>query len=393
MSVSAESSDFSELVPTVLAGSRRLPPLPIVLAAAGATSIVAGLLWDISWHRSIGRDTFWTPAHMAIYLGGLLAALASVPLVLRSTRASATAPAAGIGIGPLRAPLGVWVMIWGAAAMLASAPFDDWWHNAYGLDVRVISPPHAVLAAGMVAVVAGAMLLTLSFQNGVEAVRLPGSGALYAWASGILVTLAATYIVEYTFPLHQHGWLFYAITGAVFPLFLVAGARASRGRHPAVLAAGIYMGIVALFDWILPLFPAEPRLGPIYNPITRMVPFCFPLLIVFPAAAIDELVSRRREGRDGRLAILLGFSFLGVFLLVQFPFGSFQMTPASRNWFFLGDRYWSYWFQPESSWRYAFGDARFDRLTVKGLLIAGALAVVSSRAGLYAGAWMRRVRR
>ena len=32
--------------------------------------------------------------------------------------------------------------------MLASAPFDDWWHNAYGLDVRIISPPHMVLAAG-----------------------------------------------------------------------------------------------------------------------------------------------------------------------------------------------------------------------------------------------------
>src|SRR2546422_9886753 len=23
-----------------------------------------------SWHRSIGRDTFWTPAHLAIYLAG-----------------------------------------------------------------------------------------------------------------------------------------------------------------------------------------------------------------------------------------------------------------------------------------------------------------------------------
>ena len=34
----------------------------------GATSIVVGILWDISWHQTIGRDTFWTPAHMAIYL-------------------------------------------------------------------------------------------------------------------------------------------------------------------------------------------------------------------------------------------------------------------------------------------------------------------------------------
>ena len=38
----------------------------------GAISIVVGILWDISWHRTIGRDSFWTPAHMAIYLGGIL---------------------------------------------------------------------------------------------------------------------------------------------------------------------------------------------------------------------------------------------------------------------------------------------------------------------------------
>ena len=42
-----------------------------------------------------------------------------------------------------RAPLGAWVAIWGAFAMLTSAPFDDWWHNAYGLDVKVLSPPHS----------------------------------------------------------------------------------------------------------------------------------------------------------------------------------------------------------------------------------------------------------
>jgi hypothetical protein len=42
---------------------------------AGATSIVIGILWDISWLRAIGRDTLWTPAHLTIYLGGLLGGL------------------------------------------------------------------------------------------------------------------------------------------------------------------------------------------------------------------------------------------------------------------------------------------------------------------------------
>ena len=42
------------------------------------TSAVVGGQWDISWHRSIGRDTFWTPAHMAIYLCGLIAVFGKV---------------------------------------------------------------------------------------------------------------------------------------------------------------------------------------------------------------------------------------------------------------------------------------------------------------------------
>ena len=53
----------------------RAAALPWTLTAMllGSTSIIVGLLWDISWHMTIGRDTFWTPAHMAVYLGGVLA--------------------------------------------------------------------------------------------------------------------------------------------------------------------------------------------------------------------------------------------------------------------------------------------------------------------------------
>ena len=38
---------------------------------------------------------------------------------------------------------------WGGIAMLTSAPFDNWWHAAYGLDVKIVSPPHALLILGM----------------------------------------------------------------------------------------------------------------------------------------------------------------------------------------------------------------------------------------------------
>src|SRR5579872_6801154 len=108
-----------------------------------STSVILGVMWDISWHRTIGRDTFWTPAHIGIYLGGVVAGLTSGVLALKTTFAGTEGErGTAVRFWGFRAPLGAWVCIWGAFAMLTSAPFDDWWHNAYGLDVKIISPPH-----------------------------------------------------------------------------------------------------------------------------------------------------------------------------------------------------------------------------------------------------------
>ena len=46
---------------------------------------MTGVHWDISWHRSIGRDTFWTPAHIDIYFCGVLAGLACGWLILSTS--------------------------------------------------------------------------------------------------------------------------------------------------------------------------------------------------------------------------------------------------------------------------------------------------------------------
>src|SRR3989442_5119644 len=141
-------------------------PWYIWCAVLAVTSVMVGTHWDISWHISIGRDTFWTPAHMAIYFGGVLAGGVGGWLVIRHTfLAGAQEKGTAIRVFGLRAPLGGWVAIWGALAMITSAPFDDWWHNAYGMDVKIVSPPHAVLGAGMFGISLAAVLLVLARQN------------------------------------------------------------------------------------------------------------------------------------------------------------------------------------------------------------------------------------
>src|SRR5258708_5076410 len=90
----------------------RAPALPwyVWCAALAVTSALIGAQWDISWHRSIGRDTFWTPAHMAIYLCGVLAGVAFGYLILHTTFSKSSGLAvASVHIWGFRAPLGAFI--------------------------------------------------------------------------------------------------------------------------------------------------------------------------------------------------------------------------------------------------------------------------------------------
>ncbi|HEV2852598.1 MAG TPA: hypothetical protein VHC97_07315 [Thermoanaerobaculia bacterium] len=376
--------------------AERTAVVPWYLAAmlAGSTSIVVGLLWDISWHMTIGRDTFWTPAHMAIYLGGVLAGLSCGGLALKTTFAGTEGErAASVRFWGFRAPLGAWVAIWGAIAMLTSAPFDDWWHNAYGLDVEILSPPHSLLGAGMIAIQLGAMMIALALQNRATEGELRRLGLAHLYAMGIVMLMLATLLTEYSYPNKRHGALFYQVMSAVLPFFLVAVARSSRLRWAATAASAFYMLITCAMVWILPLFPATPRLGPINMPVDHMAPPLFPMLLVVPALAIDLILQRREGKRAGWLdAALMGAAFLALFFGVHWLFADFQLSPASRNGFFAGDTFWAYFSSPGPH-HYEFWDQDWDRVTPRGLGIALLWAVASTRLGLWWGQWMSRVKR
>jgi len=366
----------------------RVAILPWYVAATlvAATSAKVGIIWDISWHRSIGRDTFWTPAHMAIYLGGVLAGLSCGWLALQTTFAGPPeARAASVRFWGFRAPLGAWLGIWGALAMITSAPFDNWLHNAYGLDV--------ILALGIWAIQLGSLFLMLALQNRTPAEqRAPPYGVLVAYLVGILLQNATTLSIEQLgFPNVAHTALYYKIAACALPLLLVAAARAARLRWPATTAAAVYMLISLLMIWILQLAPATPKLAPVFNPVTHMVPPPFPLLLVVPALAIDMVMRRVGPGRDWLLSVLVGLTFLLVFFVTQWFFTEFLLTPHARNFVFGVDQ-WDYSSRP-GPWRYRFWRTETDPVTPRVLALSALLAVAFARIGLWWGNWMARIRR
>ena len=370
-------------------------PWQVVAVLFASTSIVVGVIWDISWHTTIGRDSFWTPAHMAMYAGGVVAGVTSGFVVLRATFAGTEEEKArSVRFWGFRGPLGAWVSIWGSFAMLTSAPFDDWWHNAYGLDVEILSPPHVVLALGMVNIAFGAMLYVLAQQNREDTALPTRMPLLFAYASGIVLTMYTLMVTEYTGRILMHSSIFYRVACGAFPFILIAAARASRLRWAATATALVYTLITAAMVWILPLFPAQPKLGPIYQDVTHMVPMDFPLLLVLPALLIDVAAHRSKGHNDWMLSLVYGVCFFVALLVAQFGFAYFLMSPWSMNPVFATDNF--FYGLPKTTFTYRREFVPWDAtesVMRRQLIVAAVLAVISTRLGLWFGNWMRQVRR
>jgi len=380
-----------------VASSSAAVPWYIWVGALAGTSASIGGAWDVSWHRSIGRDSFWTPAHMLIYACGILAGVVGTWLVLKATFGhDERLRNASVNIFGLRAPLGVFLAGWGGLAMLTSAPFDNWWHNAYGLDVKIVSPPHTLLILGIRAISIGMMFLILAAMN-----RAADAGTsdfkslqrLFLYLGGLAIGGQMFFLQEFTRDTALHRSAAYIAMGIALPILFATIWQASRFRWAATTAASIYMVIIISEILILPLFPAQPKLGPVFYPVTHFVPAKFPVLLFIPALALDLLWQRVRSWRPWQIALVSGILFVTILVVVEWPFANFLLSKASENRFF-GTMYFDYttaatdddrlriFFYPDSGIALA-----------KGLGIASLCAMASTWVGLRFGHWMRGVQR
>ena len=382
-------------------------PWYIWWGALAVTSSSIGGAWDVSWHRSIGRDTFWTPAHIAIYACGVIAAVICGYLIFATTFGRATAPktaemrAASVNVLGFRAPLGAFIAAWGGITMLISAPFDNWWHAAYGLDVKIVSPPHTLLILGIRGVAVGVLFLTLAAMNRAavaEGEQLDQQNfralqRLFLYVGGLMVAGQMFFLLEYTWDVSLHSVSAYIAMGIGLPLLFALLSQASRFRWAATSAAAVYTIFAIAEILILPLFPAQPKLGPVFFPVTHLVPAKFPILILVPALALDLLWQRTHYWKPWKIALASGFVFIAVLTVVEWPFATFLMSKASENRFF-GTIYFDYNSRPDG----------FDRLRqffhpshgfqlYFGLFRAAVYASIGTWIGLLFGRWMRSVQR
>jgi hypothetical protein len=386
--------------PKALAGR---PAIPLSVYAVSLASLLTmvGILWDISWHRSIGRDRFLSPPHILVYLGAIFAGLFSgIQVLYNSFFRRQAVKATHVRVwGIFYSPLGSLFCIWGAIAMLTSAPFDDWWHNAYGLDVKILSPPHTLLAMGMIFLQLGACVCVSRYLN--ADAEIPGTAArramlrtLFVISALSLLCMIYTLFTDYLNIRGMRRPFFYILAAIISLLLLPAFGRALRMRWGMTAVAGGYFLLVGLTNWILPLFPAEPKLGPILTHITHFQPANFPALVIVPAMAMDLILRRSRSG-EGLTALWLSLAFVGLLLAVQYPLSGFlQESPYARNWFFTADTYY-FGSSPNWAYRYKFRPADIAPLPalLAGLGVAAAAGWACARLGLRWGKWMQTIQR
>ena len=240
----------------------------------------------------------------------------------------------------------------------------------------------------------GALVLIAARMNRASGQAKKRLEYLFFFVAAMILVAALVLVLEFTSRIFLHSAVCYRTVCMMVPVTLLMAAGATGKRWGGTIVAGIYTLFVLGMEWILPLFPAQPKLGPVLHETTQFVPNGFPLLILVPALAMDLARPFLAGWNKWLQALVQGPLFLVTFLAVEWPFGSFLQTPAARNAIF-GSNYFEYWASPRSyAMQYVF--IPFEKTPAEfwtNMALALLAAVLACRIGLARGEWLSRVRR
>jgi hypothetical protein len=195
------------MTPATLRDGRHVT-IALAIAAGVGWLGFPGLLWDVAWHRTVGRDSFLSPPHVLMYAGvaanGLVAAWALASRIGHP----------GVGL------VGI-----GFALAIVGAVLDEAWHRLVGKDVNLWSPPHLVGLAGTVVIVVG-LALAVAARSRDERSMLHRVGRV------VLIFLFADLLHKSTVALDHYSLDAWGRTADFYP-FLIALLQ------PAILVAAV----------------------------------------------------------------------------------------------------------------------------------------------------------
>lgn len=239
-----------------------------LLAGLGAVIALTATYWDDSWHTDRGRDEFAIAPHLVLYGGVLMTSLVIAAWAVSAWRAAPSGRVGSFLGDPALVIAGI-----GGVTTLASAPIDNAWHEAYGRDAVLWSPPHLLAVAGTLALAVG-IVSGLSRRP----TRLGQMAGLLAGAA-VFGALQVP-VAEYDSDVAQFSTIWY-LPVAAFGLCLALALVEDHlpGRWEPTLAAGIYTGLRAGIVGLLGVLGFSSTAIP-------------PLIIVVVIAALGNRVAR-----------------------------------------------------------------------------------------------------
>lgn len=290
---------------------RLAPPVILAIVTAGLGSLFA-TYWDDAWHTDIGRDDAFIPPHLLLYgsvaVAGLLVAAWGLLVVWRTRSLLAV----------FRYPALLTAAAGGVLTLGAGAA-DAFWHEAFGRDAVLWSPPHMLAVFATIALIvgvlagarptiwlhygAGALLLgsslvtVLEFETDVpqfsELLYLPA-----LLASALFAVMVIRQLVPGRFPVAS------VVTVYVIVRLVVAAALLAMGRTAPDLPL-VVVGLAAVdLRWRRPLAAyaagaaglsattlAASAFGVASVPVASVLPTAVPVIVVFLLALLAD--SRR----------------------------------------------------------------------------------------------------
>jgi hypothetical protein len=271
-----------------------------------------GLAWDRNWHDYLGRDQFWIPPHILIYSGfGAAGIVALIVVLMDSRRYRQGKPgvddSSTFAVLGFHAPLGYFILGYGACIDLVAAPLDNYWHQLYGIDVTLWAPFHIMGTIGGLVGGIGILYIFASeaavirerrvaVANGPVWRRLNAAewGALVFFAGIIEIVLPALTAFA-AFPLGDWQLVSYPLPLACAVGFSLIGAvQLTRRPGAATLTALLLWVLSAITQLYVPLalHIATQALGLSFRPSAGTPMFnitlaLLPLLVVLEALIVD----------------------------------------------------------------------------------------------------------
>lgn len=224
-------------LPNALARITGLPAWAAITVSVSTVGLVIagmGFYSDVAYHVAYGRDTvLFTPPHTAIVVGlALIAAGAWAGLAVATVQQVDTA----LRLGRLRVPWSLLPLgVLGIAALIGF-PVDEVWHQTYGVDVTMWSPPHLIMILG--AAFSGLAMWLVLAETGLRPTDSIRARVLHVLAALLTFEGFTAPMGEFSFGVPQFQQLYH-------PVLICLGAGAALTLMRLVLGRGWALGIVA----------------------------------------------------------------------------------------------------------------------------------------------------